>query len=497
MKTERKLNPEDYNASKSYKALSKAWWIFGFICFFVVAASIFLVVFYINTLQTIIGKNGSIPVQSSSDILNMSIPLLAVFAGFLVSFLGMKRFENIDIQLETMKKEIEDDYEKKLRELNASKQELENEYAKRFESLDRLKDRIGQEVKKEVALHIQNEGSTTISQIAEAKDNARQDIQQLEDSVLEFLNDYSWLIDNKEELDKIRASSIQELYVMVSNAFSSEDSAAISQTIAVVRRVIDGKELLGDPDHFHNLGAILAKRHYTKEAVGICELGLTHFPNNMDLISCLTLYNAEIGNFESAEDYAKRLHSYSRSVWNWRAFTFYIDYCNYLPGTEELMEATLECVNDYQKYLPREEKAFMAAYETYEKYGMHTEAINALIKADSLLDVSPQCSTRLAGYYLENGEYDLCIKAASKALVGNANEQAAVETGAIFGKRGLAKDAQILKKEMNNEDSSQEEIVSAIKDLNLAQELGYRFENISARILILAQLLDRATIDNN
>ena len=74
----------------------------------------------------------------------------------------------------------------------------------------------------------------------------------MEDSVLDFLSDYSWLINNKEELDKIRASSIQELYEMVSNAFADEDKHAVPRVIAVVRRTIDSKELLGDAEHFHN-----------------------------------------------------------------------------------------------------------------------------------------------------------------------------------------------------------------------------------------------------
>ena len=91
---------------KIHRSLLKAWWIFATVCFVVVALSITLVIFYINTLQDLVGANGNIPLQSSSDILNLSIPILTIFAGFLVSFLGMKRFENIDSQLEAIKKEL-------------------------------------------------------------------------------------------------------------------------------------------------------------------------------------------------------------------------------------------------------------------------------------------------------------------------------------------------------------------------------------------------------
>lgn len=481
---------DEQSLIKIHRSLLKAWGLFAAVCFSVVAISIFLVVFYINTIQNVVAATGSIPVQSSSDILNLSIPVLTVFAGFLVSFLGMKRFENIDSQLEGIKKELSDEYAKKFNELNASKKELISDYTDRLASLERVRDGIGKEVEKAVGSHIHKEGDATICKIADAHAKAEQDIKRMEDSVLDFLSDYSWLINNKEELDKIRASSIQELYEMVSNAFADEDKHAVPRVIAVVRRTIDSKELLGDAEHFHNLGTALARQHYTKEAVGICELGLTHFPNNMDLISCLTLYNAEIGDFKSAEIYAKKLHEFDRSVWNWRAYTFYIEYCNYLPGTDVLKKSTLECVADYQAYLPTEEKAYMAAYETCVKYGMHNEAIDALKTAHNTLKVTPQCSTSLANHYLEIGEYELCIEAASKALAGNAKAQASVETGAIFGTRGLAKDARILEREMKNEPISQEEIVSALKDLLLATKFGYAHKNITQRILILQQFLD-------
>lgn len=106
---------------KIHKSLSKAWWIFATVCFLIVAISIFLVVFYVSIIQNIIAKNGSIPTQSSSDILNLSIPILTVFAGFLVSFLGMKRFENIDAQMEGIKRELSNEYSKKFNELNMAK----------------------------------------------------------------------------------------------------------------------------------------------------------------------------------------------------------------------------------------------------------------------------------------------------------------------------------------------------------------------------------------
>lgn len=485
-----KSGSDEQTLPKDNRSLLKAWWIFATVCFFVVSISIFLVVFYINTMQNVITINEGIPVQSSSDILNLSIPILTVFAGFLVSFLGMKRFENIDSQLAQTKKELSDEYVKKLSELNTSKKEMISDYAERLASLERVRDGIGQEIETAVATHIHKEGDATICKIADTRDKAEQDIKRMEDSVLNFLSDYSWLINNKEKLDKIRASSIQELFEMVSSAFADDDQNAVPRAIAVVRRTIENKELLGDADHFHNLGTILSKHHYTKEAVGICELGLTHFPNNMDLISCLTLYNAEIGDFKRAEIYATRLHEFDRSVWNWRAYTFYIDYCNYLSGTDDLQKSTLNCVADYQKYLPTEEKAYMAEYKTYVKYGMYAKAIEALKKAQDTLKVTPQCSTSLAEHYLTIGEYELCIDAASKALVGNAQTQETVDTGAIFGMRGLAKDAQILKKEMHNEPISKEEVISALKDLALAGELGYAHKNLMQRMLILQQFLN-------
>lgn len=83
----------------------------------------------------------------------------------------------------------------------------------------------------------------------------------------------------------------------------------------------------------------------------------------------------------------------------------------------------------------------------------------------------------------------MCIEAASKALVGNARPQESVATGAIFGTRGLAKDALILQKGNQNETISQDEVLSALKDLALAQKLGFAHVNLSQHMLILQQFL--------
>ena len=411
------------------------------------------------------------------NILNYHKP----FEGFLISFLGMKRFENIDEQLSGIKKDLEEEYQRKYKNLES-----------KLNTIEQVRESVNTQVEKCVRQHISQTGNETIELITQAQNLATQQMEKLEENVLDFLSNYEWLINNKESLDKINASNISELREMFENALASEDKKDLHNAIAVVNHTIKENNLLGDVDDFFNLGSILAKNNYTKEAVGICKLGLTYYQNNIDIMSSLTLYSAEIGDFEGAELYSKRLNDVDRSKWNWRAYTFYIDYLNQLEATEDRKLFVLQCVADYKKYLPNEEKAYMAEFETYEKYGLHNEAIEALEYANANLKVTPQCSMTLAKLYLYSGNYNECIKVASKAIIGNALDQASAKTSAMFAFRALAKDAIILSKESDGIVVEQGEIISAIQDLKMAIQLGANLPNIQERLLILLHHIDDA-----
>lgn len=450
--------------------------VFGVLCLVVVVGSIFSTVFYINTIQSAItNQDTNIAIQSSSDILNLSIPILSVFAGLVISFLGLRKFENVDEELDT----------------NISK--INSRLNKEIEEFQSIKEMVIDEIDKKISQTINDKTSNAIDNLEIVLAESETKINKLETSVLNFLQDYQWLIDNKEVLDKIITRNISELDRFVKHSLDSDNTDEVTIAIALVQKSIDENQLIGNENDFYNLATHLAQRNYTKEAVGICNMGLKLFPNNLDLLSCLTLYNAQIGDFESARIFSEKLEEIDYKTWNWRAYTFLIDYYNYLAMSKENKDKILQYVDYYKIYLPYEEKAYMAEYETYLKYGEYDKAISALKIATNTLKMTPQCAFNLADYYREIGEFDLSIEMATKTIIGNAEDQESVTTGAAFAYRGLSKDAKIHTDILNNVfliADNRLNIIDALKDLRMSLELGFRRENIITRIKILNALLE-------
>ena len=146
---------------------------------------------------------------------------------------------------------------------------------------------------------------------------------------------------------------------------------------------------------------------------------------------------------------------------------------------------------DYKKVLPDEERAYMAEYETLKKYGELVAAENALVCAEDSLTMTAQCSLALSRIYHMRGEYDKAINSASRAILGQAETQPSSNTGAAFAYRGFSKDAKIHKAILDGIilDTQYDDIKSAINDYKMACQLGYSYENIKIRIVILEKLL--------
>lgn len=487
------------NENQRKKQLSENKWvlIFAILCLLVVAGAVFATIFYINIIQTALSTpNSTVGIQSSTDILNLSIPILAVFAGLIVSFLGLKKFENIDEKLENMNTSLVAKHNEKVKDLQEFQQQINKEFGDEKERILQIKSDVKADIELQIKEMVHKNLESALQEvdkkIIELSKAQTEYVTKTSDTMKKFDTDYRWLLEHKNDLDKIEAANIATAYRLIEKEFNSQQPD-ISKVMAIVDYVLKNDEVAGDENEYHNLASELARNDFYDKAAAICAKATQKlYPHNVDLISGVIHYNAKIGEMENAEDAAQRLNDIPKKYWNWRAFTFLIDYRNALSATDENMEHTLSLVKDYQHCLKHEEKAYMAEFETCLKYGMHDEAIQALIRCVDKLKMAPQCAMRLADYYLEIGEYDHAIESATKAIIGNAEDQQSVNTGAIFACRGFSKDAKIHERLLNGEssDNMHELILDAKKDLILSLQFGFIQSNIRLRIQILESLLD-------
>ena len=258
----------------------------------------------------------------------------------------------------------------------------------------------------------------------------------------------------------------------------------------LVERVKTG-DIKGDSNDYHNFAAQLARQNYYDYASDVTQKGLSFFEDDIDLLGDFTYYSHKASRIEDVNVMLERIDQIDKNIWNWRLFTFCIDVMNDHKATSENQEKTLYYVAEYKRVLPNEERAFMAEYETYKKYGDLDKAEAALIAAESQLAMTAQCSLTLSEIYHMRGDYDKAIYSANRAIIGQAETQPSSNTGAAFAHRALARDAKINKNILDGSSIQEqiEEILFAIDDYKMAMSCGYSHGNLMVRLKILNSLL--------
>jgi len=246
-----------------------------------------------------------------------------------------------------------------------------------------------------------------------------------------------------------------------------------------------------DADDYHNKACDYARRGRTKQAADVCLKGLKHFPMNVDLLADTVKYSSDSGDMKTAAKYYAILkNSIPFSRWNWRAYTFSIDY---LLG-ENPSENEAECrmlVDNYKKFIPYEEKSCMAESELEMAVGNSERSMEVLVDAIATRSNASQCALRLADMQMDRGMFEAVVNTANYGIAASAEAQPSINVPYLYYLRALAKDHLIHKKEYVHHAVSCEEVREMEKEYNLLLEKFSRQmirygSNIRMRISMLA-----------
>ncbi len=400
-----------------------------------------------------------------SDWLKMILPIVGGAIVVIFAFLGVDRLRDFDERQDRLAKELRTDLKAQVDNAVKLVQPRLNETYQQWE--------------------------TSLQQRLSEYDNSF-------NKVAERIDKYDIIIGSVEKLEEVSDAigNVAEAHNFIVDLFSdtsintSDKSQRTRILLALIERVKRG-DIKGDSDDYHNLSSELARQNYFEFAADVTKKGLAIFSDNIDLLSDYTYYSHKAGRKEDVADGLSRLEIIERDIWNWRAFTFYIDVLNDGEASEENKGKVLNCVKAYKRVLPDEERAYMAEYETLKKYGELEAAEDALVVAETYLTMTAQCSLALSQIYHMRGDYDKAINSATRAILGQAETQPTSNTGAAFAQRGFSKDARIHKAILEGVeiDALYADINSAISDYNMAIQLGYSHANIVVRLKILQKLL--------
>ena len=305
--------------------------------------------------------------------------------------------------------------------------------------------------------------------------------------------------------------------------------------------VLTQDDIRGDAEDFHNL-AVVYTRDYDDYVSGfaIVEKGLRQYPNNIDLLADAIFYGSSAGEYDKCEEHAKKLESRPIALWNWRAFTFLVDYYLQKPDWEdldqdkildllddavsysEMAQAVLEGDAEVERGYLSEYKVRMARKRFYSasaaiyhralnglhegskeyddtnnllqeaEYHIKQEqdfAENALKKAiDNGKFAATSCCLRLADSLFEQQRFEETIEVCNKAL-GFAQSQPSARIGYFIYLIALSEDALIYQ---NENFSDEDQIRQVYRDYQAAYDCNnerrterYR-QNIIDRLAVLA-----------
>lgn len=145
---------------------------------------------------------------------------------------------------------------------------------------------------------------------------------------------------------------------------------------------LEAENLTGSASDYHNVAVEMARLGCYPQAFRVVERGLKPYPYNVDLLADAVYYGSSAGKWDKCEEYAEKLNHRSKGLWNWRAFTFLIDYyykdrIDWLESEDDVlasMKTALEISRQAQQVLAQEERGYLAESRIHEAIAKWYEA---------------------------------------------------------------------------------------------------------------------------
>ena len=305
--------------------------------------------------------------------------------------------------------------------------------------------------------------------------------------------------------DSLIVLSVGHAEQLVEEAIDKKDYYLVQQVCQIV---LAKETIVGKADNYHNLSVVISQADDYYTAYLIVEKGLAQFPYNIDLLADAIYYGSNARQYKKCEEYILTLRSRPFAHWNWRAFSFLINYYLAKPDwteqTDELFSFTEEALfvaKAFQEVWPAEEKAYISEYKVRmerEKYYRVKEsgdeakkekenAENALKRAiDSGRFSAVQCCLRYADLLFEEQRYKDVIDICNQALQYGESQPSA-KLGYFLYLSGLSKDI-LIHREQAYEDVDRvkdafTDYVAAFRNYNYSSSY---ISNIRDRVMILS-----------
>lgn len=268
----------------------------------------------------------------------------------------------------------------------------------------------------------------------------------------------------------------------------------------IVLSIQENPDIYGTSYEYHNLSSEFARKDLYKYAEKVASIGAKKYKYNVDLLADIVKFGSQSQDWDNCKIAYERLLEIDYSKWNWRTFTFVIDYLMdemEIEGEgkeQEFCDVIHKHIEEYKRL--KDERAWVAEAELYIRHGQRIKAITTLKDGINTIRVTPQCCLKIVDLLLAEGEYEEVIKYSAVGVRGTAQDQPSASNGYLLYASALAKDALINEEEIENGGKDKEKgfhNLDAVKDALLDYEIAKQLlngryvyiQNINQRMLIL------------
>lgn len=300
----------------------------------------------------------------------------------------------------------------------------------------------------------------------------------------------------------ISYSSIAEIHnALMRREYSPRDLYDyIQENYTNWKSCVSTDRIQGSEIDYHNLTVEFSRQNCEPFAAAVATIGVDVYPMSTELLADVIKYSQEIGDSKSCQIGIDNLTKIDRKYWKWRTFVFVIDFLKdslsssaSIEEFESNLNKAKELIEDFKKFIPHDERAYVAEAELYQNQSDYQRAITSLKEGIEKVAVAPQCCMKLADMYLELGEYDNVEEYARKGTLAVSQDQPTVSVGYLYYLLALAMDAKRIRAKMAGKSVGDSEIQAILAAYQTADRLfvnegrvsvAYR-NTIKAKLIII------------
>ena len=271
-----------------------------------------------------------------------------VFLGFatLLGILGLQRLATYDETINNVRESAEERYLEERKFALEQYKNMSDSINVQFDNFSKGLVPIAQDAMEKVISDEKQDLNNTQQKFLT---NSKELIRTIEHN----LEPFHWLEKYKDRASSLSLPGIQSISIAYDRTVEMFSEGKPDTALQISEYAVR-ENLPGDTGDYFNFSTLMSRHDQTPVAADIVDLGLKHYPTDVDLIAQGIDTNKSAGRHARADDLLLSLIDISKERWPWRAFVFS---GKFLMETDRIDEG-LNTYAEFRKHIPGDERGY-------------------------------------------------------------------------------------------------------------------------------------------